>query len=168
MKEIILSNGSRSMVDDIDYEYLNQFDWHPLAGSKTTYAVRGMREKGIYEKILMHRVIAERMDLNIFGFEIDHRSNDGLNNQRYNLFSVTRSVNQQNATLRHDSSSGIRGVNYNELEGKWKARIQVGKTRLCLGTFTKFEDAVAARLRAEERYYTWRGNEPQIGVSFCN
>jgi hypothetical protein len=156
MKTITLTKGKEALVDDVDFDYLTQWEWTSLVCPHTDYAARGERVDGLYSKILMHRVIAERMGLSTHRLQVDHRDRYGLNNQRYNLFAVTKAINQQNASLRADSTSGFRGVNFNTLENKWRARIQVGKSRVCLGMFSRFEDAVAARLAAEERYYTWR------------
>jgi hypothetical protein len=152
---IILTTGSKVIVDDIDYDYLNQWSWSELIGPKTSYAARGTRVARHYHKVMMHREIGARMGLKS-SLLTDHKDLNGLNNSRANLREASSCLNNQNASLRSDSTSGFRGVGFFSLENKWKARIQIGKIRLNLGTFNEFEDAVAARLAAEERYYKWR------------
>ena len=57
MKEIELTNGDTAMVDDIDYEYLNQFKWHCDDG----YAVRFAYVDGEWTMIYMHKEVMRRV-----------------------------------------------------------------------------------------------------------
>ena len=54
--------------------------------------------------------------------------------------------------LRKDNVSGYAGVSFRKDKGKWYSRIWVMKKVIRLGTFERYEDAVAARKRAEEEY----------------
>ena len=96
MKEIPLTRGKVALVDDCDYEFLMQWKW--VFNSKG-YAQRHIfsaeactRQKTCH----MHRVIAERIGLEIRGHAIDHRDCDGLNNTRINLRLATRQQNSAN------------------------------------------------------------------------
>lgn len=40
MKEIILTQGKVALVDDKDFEYLNQWKWHADESLRTFYAKR--------------------------------------------------------------------------------------------------------------------------------
>ena len=40
MKEIQLTQGQVALVDDADFERLNQFKWHAVKGRNTFYAYR--------------------------------------------------------------------------------------------------------------------------------
>lgn len=153
MKILKLRTGEHVQVSDEDFDYLNQWNWSRLQGYKKFYAARSVTINGASKMILMHRVVAERAGLLILGFEVDHIDNDGLNAQRSNLQPVTHAQNQQKMVKTQQTSTGVRGVTYNKLENKDKVRIQVNGNRLCIGTFQNFEEAVEARLRAEERYY---------------
>ena len=51
------------------------------------------------------------------------------------------------------SSSGARGVYYEQKSGKWRARLRFKRRLISLGTFTSFEEAVKARKRGEELIY---------------
>lgn len=90
MKQIPLTKGLIALVDDADYDFLSQWKWCASFEAKY-YAVRWSRKEehgdGKRFKIRMHRVV---MGLREKGTEVvDHKDNDGLNNQRSNLEIVT-------------------------------------------------------------------------------
>ena len=51
------------------------------------------------------------------------------------------------------SKSGVRGVCWNERRQKWRANIGFKGQKYDLGSFDSFEEAVAARKAAEEKYF---------------
>lgn len=63
---------------------------------------------------------------------------------------TTQSYDQR---LRKDNESGCAGVSWVKKSQKWDARISKGGETFLLGTFENLEDAVAARLKAEEELY---------------
>lgn len=135
MKEIVLSKQQVALVDDEDYEFLNQWKWCVLKKRNGTYyAVRaGFLGLPVRKKILiyMHRVILNAID----NVKVDHRDNNGLNNQKYNLRLATNSQNKMNQGLRADSRSGFKGVSWNENMTKWQASIRVKGKLVILGYF---------------------------------
>ncbi len=84
--------------------------------------------------------------------EIDHINGDRLDNKWENLREVDALSNSRNQGIRKDCTSGVRGVDYSRDVRKWKARISHHGVRYSLGYFEKFEDAVAARRKAEIDY----------------
>lgn len=52
-----------------------------------------------------------------------------------------------------NNTSGVKGVSWNKEKGAWDAYINIHGKRIRLGRYTKFEDAVKARKRAEEEYF---------------
>lgn len=64
-----------------------------------------------------------------------------------NLREVTRSQNNMNQSVRRDSTSGVRGVNF--VAGKWQARISYCGTRRTTNCETK-DEAIALRKQWEE------------------
>ena len=55
MKQIPLTQGKFALVDDEDFEYLNQFKWCALKRPHTFYAVRNLPNgKGKQKLIGMH------------------------------------------------------------------------------------------------------------------
>jgi len=51
-----------------------------------------------------------------------------------------------------NSKSGTKGVCFNKLAGKWRAYIMHNTQNIHLGTFANIEDAIAARIEAENKY----------------
>ena len=75
--------------------------------------------------------------------DTDHRDGCGLNNQRHNLRTATRTQNNQNRKSLNGSSR-FTGVCKNNRDGKWKAYICVNKKRNHLGYFSSECDAAQA------------------------
>lgn len=84
---------------------------------------------------------------------IDHINRKTGDNRICNLRIATNSQNQQNAGVRNDSTSGIRGVSWDKKRGKWCARIKAKDTRRHLGYFESIEEAIAVRCAAESKYF---------------
>ncbi len=51
------------------------------------------------------------------------------------------------------NTSGVTGVTYDKRSGRWRAQIGFKGQKIKLGYFYRFEDAVKARQRAEEKYF---------------
>ncbi len=83
MKTIQLTQGQVTLVDDIDYEYLNQWKWCAQRYPNGFRVVRTVPIDGKRKTLRMHTAVAKRM-----GFDsklIDHKDQNPLNNQRSNL-----------------------------------------------------------------------------------
>lgn len=95
--------------------------------------------------------------------QIDHLDGDGLNNRIDNLRVVSNRVNNQNKRMQLNNTSGVTGVLWAEDKQKWRAVIWVDGRRKHLGYYDTFEEAVAARLEAEQKYgYTERHGLPEV------
>lgn len=94
MKEIPLTQGKVALVDDEDFELLNQLNWYAYKNKTGNYyAVRNYSaEKGKRKIILMHREIMDAPK----GIQVDHRNGDGLYNQKENLRLATHQQNSFN------------------------------------------------------------------------
>lgn len=125
------------IVDDEDYEYLNQFKWYL---SYYGYAVRNTKmENGNKKSIKMHREIL-KVQSNEF---IDHINHNRLDNRKSNLRIATKSQNAANSKKRK-SSSKFKGVSWIQILGKWRARIRVNGKSYHLGVFNNEIDAAIA------------------------
>ncbi len=60
----------------------------------------------------------------------------------------------ENSKLPRNNRSGHKGVWFEAKRQLYQAFIQVHGTRIHLGRFAKYEDAVKARIEAEEKYFT--------------
>lgn len=140
MKEIKLTKNKVALVDDADYECLNQVKWYAFKTGNTYYAARRFNKK----VLLMHRVIMNAET----GLEVDHKDHYGLNNQRSNLRICTRKQNRQNQTP--FGKSKYLGVS---IKGKYiQAAINVNGKRLHLGYFKTEEEAAIAFDVAAKKY----------------
>lgn len=150
MKEIILTNEGITRVSDIDYNYVNQFCWYL---DNTGYVRHKDRNKESGIITMLHQIVIERKGLIVpVDMKIDHKDRNKLNNQRENLRIVTHSINIHNSKLRSDNLTGIKGVYFYSRINKYKVQINVNGNRIYLGQYDSFEEAVAARLKAEQKY----------------
>ena len=86
------------------------------------------------------------------GYEIDHINRDRGDNRWMNLRIVKRSRNNHNSNPHRNNTSGVKGVSWVKRDNKWDARIKIGGKVILLGRHEKFEDAVAARMVAEQSH----------------
>ena len=137
MKEIKLTQGKVTLVDDEDFEVLNQFKWCAAKRGNAFYAERTIMVGEKKECVLMHCVILNRKG-------IDHRDHDGLNNQKGNLRFCTVSENAMNNRKRENTSSIYKGVHFHKRDKKWLASIKINGKTIHLGYFASETDAALA------------------------
>lgn len=158
MKYISLTKGYIAIVDDEDFDFVNQWKWSTIDSSPTgvCYAERGYtdKESGKIKHISMHRLIMDMIDSEL---TVDHIDGNGLNNQRKNLRPATKQQQAINRPLRSDNKSGHKGVYWFKSCNKWRAQIKVDGKRKSLGLYEDIEDAIKAYETAAELYYgEWR------------
>lgn len=85
---------------------------------------------------------------------IDHIDKDCKNNSLSNLRLATMGQNLRNRKLNKNNKSGYVGVSLDEKTKKWHANICLNYKIRNLGSFSKLEDAVNARISAEAEIYT--------------
>ena len=136
---VMYNTGNRVILDLNDVEKVKQYRWYEDCG----YAVS--RSDG--SNLKMSRLIMDAPS----GFFVDHINHNTLDNRRDNLRIVT--PQQNNMNVRPRDEKGIGGVHRQNPSGKWRAVISINGRKKHLGLFENFEDAVAARKAAEEKYY---------------
>lgn len=140
MKEIKLTKGYVAIVDDEDYEYLNQWEWCAHITPKNVYAKRG-------HNTLMHRLIMNTPT----GMNTDHIDHNGLNNQRHNLRVCTQSQNMCN---RFNSTRGkVKYKGVSKSKCGYKAYIFHNGKQINLGRFTDVIKAAEAYDEAAKKYH---------------
>jgi len=142
MKEIKLTQGKVALVDDDDFDWINQWKWCAVKfRSEIFYAVRTDRTGGKQTTVYMHRLI-----INVSGPErhIDHKDGDGLNNQKDNLRIATSSQNNANRKAWKNSSSKYLGVSWNKDEKKWQVSIMKNRKKTHVGYFHNEEEGAIA------------------------
>lgn len=153
MKHIPLTQGKVAIVDDADYEWLNQWKWCAVKKkSGIFYASRGQGKA----TIAMHRQI-----LNIpEGAQADHRNHDGLDNRKCNLRLCTPAENQWNQKPRKGISKYkgvclLRGKTHKgkQYKDKWRAYIKKNQKTRWLGCFQNEIDAAEAYDKAAKELF---------------
>lgn len=143
-------------IDPADIALLGGYKWH-IHSAGYAAAVKYSREQRKSRTVLMHRLIMGATDPDI---HVDHIDRDPLNNRRDNLRFCTHAENLRNCKLRVTNTSGVRGVA--KLTGsrisptqkeRWRAKIAINGKHIHLGCFDTKDEAVAARLAAEQKYF---------------
>jgi hypothetical protein len=145
MKEIQLTQGKVTLVDDEDYDWLNQWKWHAHGSggkSKKRYtAQRTIEKKNFKKNVTMHRLITSAPD----GMVVDHINGDSLDNRKVNLRVCTALENSRNCR-RKESRTGYRGV-------FCYAVIRVNRKYVKLGAFKTTKEAARAYDKAAKKYH---------------
>ena len=148
MKKIQLTQGKIALVDDEDFDDLNQYKWFAVKSRNTFYAERHIPFNHS-KKIKMHRYIMQTPD----GLEVDHKDHNGLNCQKDNMRNCTNRQNQMNRQLYRHSTSGYKGVSWQKTCGKWMAYIWLNNKQKNLGRFVLIEDAAHAYNEAAKEFF---------------
>lgn len=149
MREIPLTQGVVALVDDEDFERVNQFKWTASFQEDRWYAVRSVKRDGVWRHVRMHAFI-----LGVpHSRSVDHRDGDGLNNQKGNLRRCTQHQNLANSKLSSRNTSGFKGVSWNRRESVWVARVVCYYRQMVIGRFSDRVAAARAYDAAAIRYF---------------
>lgn len=143
MKKIPLTQGKFALVDDEDFERINNFKWYANKSytTNTWYAERTPIVNGKKINLRMHREILGITKKQIY---VDHIDHDGLNNQKLNLRKCTASQNQANGSSARTSTSKYLGVSWDKSRGKWRASITKNWSFVRSARFDSEKDAAIA------------------------
>lgn len=142
--------GNFVIVDDEDYEYLNQFSWHCKIHKKVKYAERSVR---IGKKMVHYKMHREIMGITNRKELVDHEDHDGLNCQKHNLRKATKSNNNSNRrSIGVSKYLGVSPCKRSKVK-KWKAQIFGNSKNINLGRFEIEEDAARAYDEAAKKYH---------------
>ncbi len=135
-------NKGFAQVDDLDFPWLNKFNW--------TVNNQGYAWKSNWGRkpshFLMHRLIMRAQK----GQEVDHINGDRLDNRRENLRIATHKQNSYNSKSRGGSSQ-YKGVTWDKQTNKWRSLIRENGKVLALGRFDSEQQAARAYdLKAKE------------------
>ena len=167
MKLIKLTQGFFAIVDDEDFEYLNQWKWcvHKYKSKREKkcryYAERGERYgprcENKFRHIRMHRLLLGVTSKDIL---VDHKNGNGLDNRRFNIRTANPTQNSQNAVKKVSkrNTSCYKGaiVKYTQVtKGKiyYESRIKLNKKSIFLGCFHNELSAAKAYDRAALKYF---------------
>lgn len=134
MKYIILRGkdgvGKSAIVDDEDFEWLNQSKWYLSPRGYSCSKTGGRKNQ---KTIYMHKLISGSS----IGLKVDHINGNKLDNRRENLRICTHAENIRNSKIQVNNTSGFKGVSWNKDKNKYKAYINIKRKQIFLGYFDK-------------------------------
>ena len=137
--------GETFVFDIEDYERVKQLCWHITPKGYV------MSRAPWNPKLNMHRyLMGVDADSSIM---IDHINHNTTDNRKCNLRLVSCSENRANTQATSRNHTGVVGVSRDKTRNKWKAELTFKGITHHLGRFDSFDDAVAARKAAEEKYF---------------
>lgn len=150
MKQIELTQNNVTLVDDGDYDFLNQHKWHcSPKRDRSQYACRVIKQK----PIRMHNIIMNPPE----GYVVDHINGDGLDNRRENLRICKDIENRHNRRKLKKTISSFKGVTFRKERPYgicvWKARITVNNKLIHIGYFKTEKEAANAYNRMAIKNY---------------
>lgn len=101
---------------------------------------------------LVHRLIY-LMYHSYFPKYLDHIDGDVLNNRIKNLRAASYPQNNANSRLRHDNSSGVKGVYWSREDGKWRGQIRLNGETYYAGYHKTIQSAERAVRELRERMH---------------
>lgn len=134
--------GENFLFDKSDLERVSKQSW---CISKTGYLVSNINKK----TIKLHRFILELTEPKV---AVDHINGDPMDNRRSNLRICDNVENTRNSKVSKNNTSGYPGVGQTPT-GRYRARINVNRKEIRIGTFDTFEEAKQARIAAELKYF---------------
>lgn len=133
---IALTQGQYAIIDDADYDWINQWKWHAqkikTGGYYASTTING-------QPVLMHRLILDTPD----NLEVDHKIHNTLDNRRLNLRNCNRSQNNRNRSS-HKGSSQFKGVCFDKAKKMFRAYIYADNKQKNLGFYQ--DENYAARV----------------------
>lgn len=84
---------------------------------------------------------------------IDHKDQAKGNNRFANLREATKAENSCNISTAANNTSGVRGVYFHKMGGKWMAYITAAGKRIHLGLHESIDEAKVARRAGELKYH---------------
>lgn len=143
MKTIKMTRGFEAIVDDEDFEFLNQLKWHANPIGKRMYAQSGCWDKKFKKKynIRMHRFLLKPKS----NEQVDHINGNGLDNRRCNLRILSRVQNLRAFNIKRKLCSSIyRGVFWHKGHQRWLASICFNSKAIYVGVFKSENEAALA------------------------
>lgn len=150
MKEILLSQNKKALVDNADFDYLNQWKWYYHKGYATRYPTVAKNKR---QRVYMHRIVFANLFTMSFKEYVDHINGNKLDNRRKNLRFADKSQNGANSKLAKDNTSGYKGVTWHKQTRKWQAQIQVKGKNKYLGIFKFRVLAARAYDKAAKKFF---------------
>lgn len=124
----MLNDGSYTLVDDEDYEFLSQFQWY-----------KGQRGYAI-ARVTMHRLVRKTPKDKL----TDHINGNKLDNRKSNLRICSAAQNLTNRPPDKTNISGFKGVSWSKKRNTWETTIKVKGRKSWIGYFSNPRHAAMA------------------------
>lgn len=138
MKQLKLTTGQITYVDDDVYEEVSKFNWRLDPTNK--HVVRTIGPKNKRRSLRLHRFVIKAQT----GQLVDHIDGNTLNNTRDNLRFADKSTNGMNRDKQINNTSGYKGVTFHKQMNKWHAQLCCKGKQYSLGLFELAIDAAKA------------------------
>lgn len=138
--------GEEFYFDLEDYDLIKDYCWFK---DKDDYIIANSNKT--CSMIRLHRLVTNCPD-NLMPDHINGRQTRN-DNRKSNLRVCTNQENSMNAGISQKNTSGIVGVSWDKARNKWSAYICYNSKNIHLGRHNNFEDAIKARLVAEDKYF---------------
>ena len=157
MKIILLTKKQVTMVDDEDFDYLNQWKWnaHWNKNTNSYYAVRSSGPRNKIESFRMNRTIMNTPK----GMICDHINHNTLDNRKENLRNVTPSQSSMNRRTHSNNKFGEKCISSHGYG--FRVIIQKERKIVIRKTYKNLEDAIKARDIALVKYHGEFGHLPE-------
>lgn len=144
-KEISLTKGLVTIVDDDDFERLSRYSWFAKKNHKKFYAQRrwGPDHYQMHDEILPHPP----------GVTVDHINGNSLDNRKCNLRFATQQQQCFNRSKIAGTSSLFKGVSFHKGHRKWQSYIKHQGKSVSLGSYAEEDDAALAYDKAACRLF---------------
>lgn len=140
MKKIKLTQGKYALVDNSDFELLNQWKWNYSSG----YARRIQEKNGKRSIIYMHRLLMGNVRSILIKTVVDHINRNKLDNRKNNLRICTQFQNTHNHGINKNNTSGFKGVSWSKNINRWHASIWLKRKNIHIGYFKNKKTAAKA------------------------
>jgi hypothetical protein len=149
MPTIPLSQGQFALVDDDDYQSLNQFKWYAVWAKNSQFYARRREVDSGKEISMQNAVLPPRL-----GLIVDHRKRtETLDNRKGNLRYATNSQNQANKRVQSNNKTGYKGICWNKRRSRWRVQVWLGGKAVYEKSFVSLQDAIEAHSREATRIY---------------
>lgn len=126
--------------DKEDYEKIKDFCWF---FSNDYVVAHNESHKTIY----LHKIILPSLK------QVDHIQHEKYDNRKTKLRIATNAENGRNQGVQSNNTSGVTGVSWHKQRNAWQSYIGVNGKNLYLGLHLDKDDAIKARIDAENEYF---------------
>lgn len=152
VKEIPLQNGMVALVDDEDYERVNQHTWTVSVQKITTLYVHSnlngrSKEHAALSRYVLGLTKSDKTTIVTF------KDGNHLNCQKSNLLKTTKLNVAARSRGNRNSTSKYKGVSYCKQTSKWKAQIRIKGKQTNLGRFKSEEEAAEVYNKKAFEYF---------------